>query len=139
MQRCKHRGSFQRRDLRKLHDLCRDSLLGKQLRRLQDIVDDDAIGQQCQVAAFAQNRDRFERARLICALSAARIAHGDRSLQLRDCLAQHGAQLGKARRAEDAHIRHGAQITDIKAAVVRITVVADDTGAVNAKHKVQPL
>ena len=76
---------------------------------------------------------------LICALSAARIAHGDRSLQLYDCLAQHGAQLGKARRAEDAHIRHGAQITDIKAAVVRISVVADDTGAVNAEHKVQPL
>jgi len=76
---------------------------------------------------------------LISALTAARIAHGDRAVQLQHRLAQHHAQLSEARRAKDAHIRHGAQITDVKAAVVRIAVVADDAGAVNAEHQMQPL
>ena len=75
----------------------------------------------------------------ISALTAARIAHGDRAVQLQHRLAQHCAQLGEACRTEDAHIWHGAQIADVKAAVVRIAVIADDAGAVNAEHQMQPL
>ena len=139
MQGRKHRRQLQRRDLRQLDDFCRNALLRKQIRRLQHIVDDYAVGQDRQIIALTQNRDRFRMAVLICALAAARIAQGDWAAQLQHRFAQHRAQLGEACRAEDAHIRHGAQITDVKAAVVRIAVIADDAGTVDAEHQMQPL
>ena len=135
----KHRHQLQRRNLRELDDFGRNALLRKLICRLQHIVGDNAVGQDRQIAALVQNRDRFQVTVLISAFSAARITHGDRPVQLQHSLSQHRAQLGKARRAENAHIWHRAQITDVKAAVVRIAVVADDAGAIDAEHQMQPL
>ena len=49
------------------------------------------------------------------------------------------AQLGKAGRAEDPHAGHLPQITDVKHALMRVSILADDAAAVDSQNDMKLL
>ena len=109
------------------------------VRSVERFVRQNAIGDKRYVITRAQTYDRLRMRVGIASLPAAWIAERGRTVNLIQGIAQHGACFGKARRTQNGHVRNRAEIVHVKAAVVRVTVVSDDTGAIDAEDNVQLL